>query len=151
MPLKIFSKLSDVVKGAEAAASNVAEKVTHVFNAGKAGIVENVNSFTHEGGVEATIYTTYGYRQDGKWRIPLRGRVGQRRRLPDMLIADAVSRVINCGAADSGNLVARSRHFTDDSRSGQQVTIAFDADAQFSFPASDLNGLIEREIELTDA
>lgn len=150
MPLKIFSKISDAVKGAEAAASNVAEKVSHVFNAGKAGIVENVNSFTHEGEVEVTVYTSYGYRQDGKWRIPLRGRVSQKRRLPDELIADAVSKIINCGDADHGNLISRSRQFTDDSRSGQNVTIAFGADAQFSFPTSDLNGLIEREIELTD-
>jgi hypothetical protein len=122
MPLKIFSQISKAV-----------------------------NKFTHDGDVEVTIYPTYGYWQNNQWNISLRGRVHQKRQLPDELLAELVSKAIGYDEPDKSILIARSRDFTDDSRSGQQVTIAFDADQErFDFPQSDFNGLIERNIELSD-
>lgn len=157
MPFKIFSEISKVAKGLKApiegVASDVTEKVKLIFNAGEAGIVERVNDFTHDGEVEATIYSTYGYRQDGKWVIPMRGRVHQKRRLPDDLIAGMVQRLIHCEQPEMSTLISRSHEFTDDSRSGQEVEIEFDSDPdkeRHVFPGSDFNGLIERDIELSE-
>ena len=156
MPFKIFSEISkaaDRLKVLEGMASDVAEKVSRVFHAGEAGIIEDVNRLTHDGEIEATIYASYGYRQNGKWIIPLRGRVQQKRKLPDDLIAGIVAKHIHCDHPDLGTLISRSRHFTDDSRSNQAVTIEFNSDPdkeRYDFPRSDLNGLIEREIELSE-
>lgn len=156
MPFKIFSEISKVAKGLKTTievGSGVAEKVKVIFNAGEAGIIERVNEFTHDGEIEATIYSTYGYRQDGKWVIPMRGRVHQQRRLPDDLIASVVQRLIHCDAPQMSTLVSRSHEFTDDSRSGQAVTIEFDSDPdkeRYNFLKSDLNGLIERNLELSE-
>jgi hypothetical protein len=156
MPFKIFSEISQAahkLKVIEGVASDVAEKVRRVFHAGDADIIEDLNRLTHDGGVEATIYATYGYRQNGKWVIPLRGRVHQKRVLPDDLIAGIVAKHIHCEHPDMSTLVSRSMHFTDDSRSNQAVAIEFDSDPdkeRYDFPRSDLNGLIEREIELSE-
>lgn len=157
MPFKIFSEISKAAKGLKApiegVASDVTDKVKLIFNAGESGIVERVNDFTHDGEIEATIYSTYGYRQDGNWVIPMRGRVHQKRRLPDDLIAGVVQRLIHCEQPQRSTLAARSREFTDDSRSGQAVTIEFDSDPnkeRYDFPESDFNGLIERDIELSE-
>lgn len=172
MPFKIFSEISAVAKnlidplkdkasdvtddlGAKIQSSKteIIEKVNHVFHAGESGIVEDVNRLTHEGGIEVTIYASYGYMQNGKWIMPMRGRVHQKRKLPDEIIAGLVAKMIRCDQLDMNTIISRSQAFTDDSRSGQAVTIEFDSDPdnnQYSFPKSDLNGLIEREIELSD-
>lgn len=171
MTVKIFSGISeaakalkdpqratpaDVVEGVgsrDAASKGLFSRINDIFHIDPSRIVENVNHLTHEGGIDATIYPTYGYPENGKWTIPLRGRVHQKRQLPDHVIAGVVARRIDCTNPDLSNLVARSRDFTDDSRSGQTVSIQFDSDPKserHGFPASDFNGLIESRIELSD-
>jgi hypothetical protein len=162
MPLKIFSKLTHLVSSSVMpAASDTLGKLGEELKESRAKIlevfghgidVEDVNDFTHEGGVEVTIYPTYGFEREGRWVIPLRGRVHQKRRLPDEVVARLVAQTIECEDPDLHNIVSRTLNFTDDSRSGQAVVIEFDSDPdqeQYAFPKSDLNGLIERELELS--
>lgn len=173
MPIKMFSEISklaggvkdsvktaasDVIEGLtdkiQDSKSEIAEKIDLVFHAGEAGVFKDVNRFTHKSGIEATIYSTYGYTEGGEWIIPMRGRVHQQRILPDELIAAAIAKVIGCGDHNSDNLISRSQNFTDDSRSGQEIIIKFDSDPDdepYQFPKSDLNGLIERDIRLPEA
>ena len=136
MPNKIFSKLSSVAGGLKEHLADLPEDVIRV---------------THSGEVEATIYTTYGYMHDGDWVIPMRGLVHQKRRLPDELIARTVAAAIGCNDPDLDLLISRMQDFTTDSRSSQSVSLTFEADPEnepYSFPQSDLNGLIELEIRL---
>jgi hypothetical protein len=161
MPLKIFSELTHLVSHAALpAASDALDRLGEEIKESRAKIIrgfghgvdaEDLNDFTHEGGVEVTIYPTYGFEREGRWVIPLRGRVRQKRRLPDEAVARLVAKTIECGHPDLHNIISRSRDFTDDSRSAQTVVIEFDADPggeRYAFPKSDLNGLVEREIEL---
>lgn len=163
MPLKIFSELTHLVSNSMMPeASEALDRLGEEIKESKAKILEgfghgmdleDVNDLTHQGGVEVTIYPTYGFQREGRWVIPLRGRVHQRRRLLDEAVARLVARAIGCDHPDLQNIVSRSLSFTDDSRSGQAVVIEFDSDPdreQYAFPKSDLNGLIERELELTD-
>jgi hypothetical protein len=167
MPLKIFSKITETLKDslkasdliddiadkAQDSKADLLEKVDLVFRAGAAGAVEGVNRLTHEGGVQATIYETYGYMQDGRWIIPMRGRVHQNRILSAELLAGPTAKLIRCDGHNLGNLKSRVQDFTDDSRSGQVVVIQFDRDPEaktYTFPRSDLNGLIELNIELSE-
>jgi phosphatidate phosphatase APP1 len=134
---KIFSKAAKVAEGVK----------KHLE-----GLVEDINDITHSGEVEVTIYTTYGYMQDGEWVIPMRGRVHQKRELPDKVIARTVAESIGCVDPDLDLVVKRTQDFTDDSRSGQSVILTFESDPeneQYGFPLSDLNGLIELEIKLS--
>jgi hypothetical protein len=119
--------------------SNIAERLNHVF---------------HDGEVEATIYPSYGYLQGADWQIPLRGWVHQSRRLPDHLINELAEALINCQDDDMSNFASRFEAFTDDSRSRQRVVIEFDADPdneRYGFQKSDLNGLIQMTISLSEA
>jgi hypothetical protein len=166
MPFKIFSEISKATKGVKdslgaadvmghlrESKTNILDKIDDVFHIGGSDIVDGINELTHEGEVEVTIYTTYGYSQNGKWIIPMRGRVHQTRQLPDHVIAGLVAKRINCEQPDLDLIISRSREFTDDSRSGQSVTLEFDSDPdkeQYGFPKSDFNGLIEREVELSE-
>ena len=143
--------IEDVSSNIEESKASITEKVNRIFHAGESGIFENVNDLTHEGPVEVTIYATYGYTSNGNWIIPMRGRVHQKRELPDRVVAELVAKIIGCNNPDLSNVISRSRDFTDDSRSGQTVTIEFDGDSDhqpFTFNKSDLNGLIEQDIEL---
>ena len=143
--------MTDSVTSKDASSKGLFDRINNIFHIDPSRIAEGVNRLTHEGEVEATIYPTYGYPENGEWTIPLRGRVHQKRQLPDHVIASVVARRIDCTNPDLSNLVARSRDFTDDSRSGLTVTIQFDStNERHSFPASDFNGLIESEIKLSD-
>lgn len=163
MPLKIFSEITHLAnQSLKTAASDALDKISAEIQESKTRIIEglghgvgaeDLNRLTHEGGVEVTIYPTYGFVQDARWLISLRGRVHQKRRLPDEAVARLVAKAIKCEAPHLDTLISRSRNFTDDSRSGQTVVIEFDSDPdkeQYTFPRSDLNGLIERDVELSD-
>lgn len=116
-------------------------------------ISTHLNTVFHDGDVEATIYPTYGYLQGSEWLIPLRGWVHQNRRLPDDLINRLADEIIECQDADMINFHSRFEAFTDDSRSRQEVTIEFDSDPdkeRFTFQKSDLNGLIEMTLGLSE-
>ena len=137
MPHKIFSKLSGVVGGVK----------EHLID-----LAGDLNRKLHSGEIEATIYATYGYMHEGDWVIPMRGRVHQKRTLPDELIARVVAESIDCEDHDLDLLIKRSQDFTDDSRSGQLVVLTFESDPEnvsYRFPPSDLNGLIELEIRMS--
>jgi hypothetical protein len=118
-------------------------------------LFSHLNNISHDEAVEAAIYPTYGYSQGGSvWQIPLRGWVHQSRRLPDHLINELAEAVIGCDDAEISNFTSRFEAFTDDSRSGQEVAIEFDSDPareRYAFPKSDLNGLIEMTLSLSEA
>lgn len=117
-------------------------------------ISTHINKVFHDGDVEVTIYPTYGYSQNSDWLIPLRGWVHQNRRLPDRLITELGELIIGCRNAEVSTFNSRFDDFTDDSRSAQEVTIAFDSDPdeeQYAFQKSDLNGLIEMTLRLSAA
>jgi hypothetical protein len=107
----------------------------------------------HDEEVEATIYQGYGYLQGSEWHIPLRGWVHQSRRLPDHLMNKLAQAHIGCQDADMSKFTSRFEAFTDDSRSRQEVVIEFDDDPDqelYGFKRSDLNGLIEMTITLSE-
>lgn len=117
-------------------------------------ISTHLNNIFHDEGVEVAIYPTYGYRQGADWLIPLRGWVNQSRRLPDNLISEIAEVLIGCHDADKNNFNSRFEAFTSDSRSKQEITIEFVSDPgnkRYSFQVSDLNGLIEMTISLSEA
>ena len=116
-------------------------------------ISTHLHNVFHDKEVEATIYQGYGYLQGSEWHIPLRGWVHQSRRLPDHLINKLAQAYIGCQDADMHKFASRFEAFTDDSRSRQEVVIEFDDDTDhelYSFQKSDLNGLIEMTITLSE-
>ena len=123
-----------------------------MFNALKHKISTHINNVFHDGDVEVTIYPTYGFLQGDQWQIPLRGYVHQNRRLPDHLLNELAQAAIGCGDADLRNFSSRFNDFSDDSRSRQSVVIQFDTDNErYGFQISDLNGLIEMTITLSES
>ena len=115
-------------------------------------ISTHVNNVFHDGDVEVTIYPSYGFVQDGDWHIPLRGWVHQNRRLPDHLIGELAQFTVGCDNTEIGNFSSRFDAFSDDSRSRQSVAIQFETDNErYSFPVSDLNGLIESTVRISAA
>jgi phosphatidate phosphatase APP1 len=121
-----------------------------MLNILKKKISTHLNNVFHDGDVEVTIYSTYGFLQGAEWVIPLRGWVHQNRRLPDHLIFELAQAVIGCADEETSNFAARFDDFSDDSRSKQTVTIQFDTDDdQHSFLISDLNGLIEMTVKMS--
>src|SRR6185503_17819591 len=115
----------------------------------KKKLSDHLNAVFHDGDVEVTIYPTYGFLQATDWAIPLRGWVHQNRRLPDHLINELAQAVIHCTNDELSTFGPRFDDFADDSRSKKVVTIQFDGDdEQHSFPASDLNGLIEMTVKM---
>src|SRR5215216_3456646 len=157
MPRKIFSGFTHLVTAASGAlgelGNDIQKSSTKILEELGHSPEALLNSFTHKGEVEATISSTYGFVRDGRWVISLRGRVHQKRKLPDEAVAKLVAQAIKCENPNLETIVSRSQNFTDDSRSNQTVVIEFDSDPgreQYAFPKSDLNGLIERDIELSD-
>lgn len=131
---EITKKISDGVHKVSDAVNDVVDKVSH------------------DAGVEATIYPTYGFLQNSDWVIPLRGWVHQQRRLPDHFINNLAQAVLRCDDAELSNFSSRFEDFSDNSRSEHSVTIQFDGDnEQHAFQSSDINGLIEMTIRLPDA
>jgi phosphatidate phosphatase APP1 len=123
-----------------------------MFNALTNKISAHINKVFHDGDVEATIYPTYGFLQDGQWLIPLRGYVHQNRRLPDHLLNELAQAAIGCADSDLSNFSTRFNDFADDSRSRQAVVIQFDTDNErYAFQSSDLNGLIEMTVTLSES
>ena len=115
-------------------------------------ISNQLNKVVHDGDVEVTIYPSCGSLHDNNWQIPLRGWVHQNRRLPDRLFNELAEVTIGCTDAENNNFSLRFDAFSDDSRHGQSVSIQFDNDNErYSFPTSDLNGLIETTITLPAA
>jgi phosphatidate phosphatase APP1 len=114
----------------------------------KKKISDHLNQIFHDGNVEVTIYSAYGFQQGTEWVIPLRGWVHQNRRLPDHLINEVAQAIIHCGDEELSQFSRRFDDFTDDSRSNKTVTIQFDNNERHTFPASDLNGLIETTVRL---
>ena len=118
----------------------------------KQEISNQLNKVVHDGDVEVTIYPSCGSLHDNNWQILLRGWVHQNRRLPDRLFNELAELTIGCTDAENNNFSFRFDAFADDSRHGQSVSIQFDNDNErYSFPTSDLNGLIETTITLPAA
>ena len=118
----------------------------------KQELSNQVNKVVNDGDVEVTVYPSCGSLQDNNWQIPLRGWVHQDRRLPNRLFNELAELIIGCTDAENNNFSFRFDAFADDSRQAQSVTIQFDNDNErFSFPTSDLNGLIETTITLPAA
>ena len=118
----------------------------------KQEISHHLNKVFHDGDVEVTIYPSCGSLHDDNWHIPLRGWVHQNRRLPDRLINELAELTIGCADSENANFSFRFDGFADDSRHGQSVAIQFDNDNErFTFPSSDLNGLIETTVTLPAA
>ena len=106
-----------------------------------------------------TIYPTYGYQHEAAWIIPVRLWVHERR-----IVAEAVARKLVATAGDVSpeeitNFRSRSLDLLADSESGEDVSLTFESDSlkehlhvtdsKGRTPKSDLNGLIEGTISLT--
>ncbi len=106
-----------------------------------------------------TIYPTYGYQQDNKWIIPLRLWVHERRSVAEAVAGGIVAGVDDVTPEEVANFRSRSVDFLADSKSRDEVTLTFDADplneklqvadSMGRAHKSDLNGLIEGTISLT--
>lgn len=109
---------------------------------------------TIEEGIEATFYPTYGYRSGDSWIIPTRTWVHEKRRLVARLIKGVAERRIKCVGPEADTLKSRLADFPDNDRNEQKVTIQFDSDPdqeQFPLGESDPNGLIVKDLRLSDA
>lgn len=109
---------------------------------------------------KVTAYPTYGYKEDGKWRIPIRVWVHEDRREFDLIIRGGLEIVDNLDENEKTNFRLRILDFLADNESGEEVTIRFNNDpdgsdipicnTQGEIVSSDLNGIIEGFITLSD-
>jgi Phosphatidate phosphatase APP1, catalytic domain len=110
---------------------------------------------------DVTIYPTYGYRDGNGWKIPVRIWVHEPREMVEGIVRVLAENVGNVKIHEQKNLCARLADIVADSESRERVVFEFDNDPKnekFSigsreggFPKSDLNGIVEGFIKLSDA
>ncbi len=108
-----------------------------------------------------TIYPTYGYREGRDWKIPVRIWIHEPRKLAEEIVVMLADSVDTTQDHDLKNLAARIVDIVADSESLEKVIFRFDNDpeeeewrvqsADGDYPRSDLNGIIEGFITLSDA
>jgi phosphatidate phosphatase APP1 len=109
---------------------------------------------TIQQGIEVTFYPAYGYRNGTDWHIPIRSWVHENRELSAQLITRLAQKKIKCDGPEIDILKLRFGDFPDDDKFHQKVTIEFDSDPdkdQYLLGKSDVNGLIETELKLSEA
>ncbi|MGH7454741.1 MAG: phosphatidate phosphatase App1 family protein, partial [bacterium] len=110
---------------------------------------------------QVTFYPTYGYQEGMGWRIPMRIWVHEPRSLIESAITKLVAGIGNLDPKETSNFRSRIADFVADDESGEKVIFKFDHDPDDeeyrvqgddgAFPATDLNGLIEGCITLSEA
>ena len=107
-----------------------------------------------------TFFPTYGYQQDDGWKIPMRIWVHEPRRFIEAIARLFADNVGVTSESDLENFKSRVADIVADSESREQVVFIFENDPeQVRFqvrtetgnqPKSDLNGIIEGFIELSE-
>jgi hypothetical protein len=110
---------------------------------------------------KVTFCHSYGYQQDDQWIIPMRVWVHENRNILEALITHLADSIGDITDAEENNFRSRLSEFIADDESGEEVRLTFDNDPENeefqvqdetgSFPRSDLNGLIEGVIKLSEA
>jgi hypothetical protein len=110
---------------------------------------------------QVTFYSTFGYKQGGEWVIPLRVWVHEDRASTESAIARVVKSLGDVDGQEMARFRSRIAEIVADSESGEDVRFQFDKDPDRTayrvrdkagkFPDTDLNGLVEGEITLSDA
>ena len=77
-----------------------------------------------------TFYPTYGYQEGGKWVIPMRAWVHERRGLPERVKAKVAASLGDLTPREIINFDSRMQDFVGDSESDEVVTLAFDNDPE---------------------
>jgi uncharacterized protein (DUF1684 family)/pimeloyl-ACP methyl ester carboxylesterase len=108
-----------------------------------------------------TIYASYGYLEEGEWKIPMRIRVSEPRGLTEALTSRVARSLGGLSTSEVATFRSRFRTFLSDSESREIVTFQFDQDdSEESFTLkdasgkpirSDLNGIIEGILYLSAA
>ena len=109
---------------------------------------------TVEEGIEVSFYPAYGYRIGDYWSIPTRAWVHENRGWFARLIYELAERKVKCTGPEVETLKLRLGDFPDDDKNHQSVVIQFDSDPdkeQWAIGGSDPNGLIKKELKLTEA
>ncbi len=106
-----------------------------------------------------TIYPTYGYQKDGQWLIPMRLWVHERRTVAELGAKKLAAEISDASPREILNFRSRIVNFLADSESREVVHLEFDRDpnqqqiqlkdSDDHVLRSDLNGLIEGQITLT--
>ncbi len=106
-----------------------------------------------------TIYPTYGYQKDGQWLIPMRLWVHERRTVAELGAKKLAAEISDASPREILNFRSRIVNFLADSESREEVHLEFDRDpdqqqiqlkdSDNHVLRSDLNGLIEGQITLT--
>jgi hypothetical protein len=105
------------------------------------------------GGTEVTFYPTYGYKEGAVWKIQVRGWAHTNRKFLNRFITKLATVKGVCHGQEMEIFKSRSDDFEDDDKKHEKVVIAFDADPaqeQYAFKKSDVNGIIEESLSLTE-
>ena len=108
-----------------------------------------------------TFYATYGYLEEGEWKIPMRMRVSEPRGLSEAVTSRIAKSLGGLSTSEVAIFRSRFRPFLSDSESREVVTFQFDMDdSEESFSLkdaagkairSDSNGIIEGILTLPAA
>jgi hypothetical protein len=109
---------------------------------------------------QVTFYPTYGFKEGTNWKIPMRVWVHEPRPLVESVITKVAASLGNHDSHELSNFKSRIADFVADDESGENVIFKFENDpdneecrvqaADGRFPKSDLNGLIEGFITLSE-
>ena len=135
-------------------ADNLNQSIAHSGEPEKTIVTDDLRRETSAGGIEVTFYPAYGYQSGTDWLVPIRSWVHEDRPLPARIITEIVARQLNCTGPETEILKGRLADFPDDDKRHEQVAIQFDADPdkeQYELGQSDANGLVEKELRLSEA
>ena len=120
---------------------------------GKRQRLESVITRIFEDEELVSFYPTYGYRDGGAWKIPIRAWVHERRRLVEKLVKGLAADIGDADERERKNLKARIKGIVADSESDEKVVFQFEGDPTSekwriqredgAHPESDLNGVVE--------
>lgn len=109
---------------------------------------------------KVTIYSTYGYRKGGNWRIPIRLWVHEPRKQLEKVVMFLAKGLGKVTGLERRNLKVRIADIIADSESREKVIFKFDKDHEEEewqvrskngkHPKTDLNGILEGFLDLPD-
>lgn len=109
---------------------------------------------------QVTFYPTFGYKEGASWKIPLRVWIHEPRKLAESIITKIAASIGKLDEKEISNFRSRIADLVADDESQEKVIFKFDNDPdneEFhvrsengSFLQSDLNGLVEGFVTLTD-
>ena len=120
----------------------------------KTVVTADLRRETASEGIEVTFYPAYGYRSGTDWLLPIRSWVHKDRPLLARSLTEIAALKFKCTGPEIDILKVRLEDFPDDDKHLDKVTIQFDSDPdkeQYRLGRSDPNGLVEKELRLSEA